>query len=473
MTSPDLLTTLAAVLIVIAGVGLVARQVDVRLVLLVSGVLLAALVGRPLAALDEFTRTMVKPDFVVPLCCSMGFAYVLKFTGCDTHLVRLLVAPLRRLGPLAVPAGVAVPFIVNTAIISQSSTAATVGPVLIPLLLAAGLSPARAGTALLIGASVGGELLNAGAPEVAAIAKQAVVAPLVVITRMLLPALVAGGTAALVFWWGTRLPEGFPAPARDRAPARKADEHDHEQEHEQEREQEAAVRFGPELSAQAGGETGRTNLLKAAIPLLPILLLVLDARLPRHLFPRPADPAAWKEWMPIGYAMLIGTGLALLTAPRELSRGTAVFFQGQGYAYTCIISLIVAALTFVEGLKQCGLMGLAVSALAGRGLLMVPTAVVVPGSLALLSGSGIAPSLTFIDAFLPHARDWHLDPVGLGMIAAQAAAIGRTLSPAAAVVMVCSSLAEVPPLTLLRRAAPPLLAAWLVTLALGFWLVRG
>jgi C4-dicarboxylate transporter, DcuC family len=450
MSSPNLPITLAAILIVIAGVALVVRQVDVRLVLFVSGVLLAALVGRPLAALDEFMRTMVRADFVVPICCSMGFAYVLKFTGCDTHLVRLLVAPLRRLGPLVVPGGVAVPFIVNTAVISQSSTAATVGPVLIPLLLATGLSSARAGTVLLIGASVGGELLNAGAPEIAAIAKQTGVRTIDVIERMLVPALIVGGTAALVFWASTFRPER-------KEPAAK---------------QGAAARFGPEVSARETGETGRTNLLKAAIPLLPILLLILDARLPRHLFPRPADPAAWKEWMPIGYAMLIGTGLALLTAPGELSRGAVVFFQGQGYAYTCIISLIVAALTFVEGLKQCGLMAVAVNALAGRGLLMVPTAVAVPGSLALLSGSGIAPSLTFIDAFLPHARAWHLDPVGLGIVAAQAAAIGRTLSPAAAVVMVCSSLTDVPPLALLRRAAPPLLAGWLAILLLGFWLVR-
>jgi C4-dicarboxylate transporter, DcuC family len=92
--------------------------------------------------------------------------------------------------------------------------------------------------------------------------------------------------------------------------------------------------------------------------------------------------------------------------------------------------------------------------------------------MALLTGSGIAPSLTFIESFLPNAGAWHVDPVGLGIVAAQSAAIGRTLSPAAAVVMVCSTLAGVPPLLLLRRAAPPLLIGWLVILLLGFWLVR-
>src|SRR5436309_9567290 len=194
------LRTPLAVLIVLAGILLVVRRVDVRLVLFASGLALAALVGRPLVVFDRFTETMVKADFVVPICCSMGFAYVLKFTGCDGHLVRLLVSPLRWIGPLVVPVAVMVPFIVNTAVISQSSTAATVGPVLLPLLVAAGLSPARAGTVLLLGSSVGGELLNAGAPEVAAIAKAAGVTPIEVITRMTLPALLACGSAALVFW---------------------------------------------------------------------------------------------------------------------------------------------------------------------------------------------------------------------------------------------------------------------------------
>jgi DcuC family C4-dicarboxylate transporter len=445
------LITFAAVLIVLAGVVLVVRQVDVRLILLGCGLLLATLVGRPLAAFDEFTRTMVKADFVVPICCSMGFAYVLKFTGCDTHLVRLLVAPLRWIGPLVVPGAVLVPFIVNTAIISQSSTAATVGPVLLPLLLAAGLSQARAGTALLIGASVGGELLNAGAPEVAAIAQKAGVIPLTVISRMLLPALLVGATAAVVFWWGALRPER--TESLEKATAFGS--------------------FGPDMTGRPDESAPkRITLFKALIPLLPIALLILDARLPHHLFPRPADPTAWKEWMPIGYAMLIGTGLAIATCPTEVSRSTAAFFQGQGFAYTYVISLIVAALTFVEGLKQSGLLGLAVAALAGRNAVVVPAAVIVPGSLALLTGSGIAPSLAFIEAVLPHAAAWRLEPVGLGVVAAQAAAIGRTLSPAAAVVMVSSLLAGVPPQALLRRAAPPLLAAWGVILLLGFWLVR-
>ncbi len=95
----------------------------------------------------------------------MGFAYVLRHTGCDQHLVRLLTAPVRRVRPLVLPGVCAVGFVVNIPVISQTSTAVCLGPVVIPLLRAAGFRAATVGACLLLGASVGGELLNPGAPE--------------------------------------------------------------------------------------------------------------------------------------------------------------------------------------------------------------------------------------------------------------------------------------------------------------------
>jgi DcuC family C4-dicarboxylate transporter len=466
MPAPDAFLSVPAALIVLAGILLVIRQVDVRLVLFVCGVLLAALAGRPLAALDRFAETMASANYTVPICCSMGFAFVLKFTGCDTHLVRLLVVPLQRVAPLVVPGGIAVAFIVNTAVISQSSTAATVGPVLIPLLLAAGLTPTMAGAALLIGASVGGELLNAGAPEVIAISATVGQRPIAVIERMAYLAPVVAAVAAAVFWWRSRSSGSRPG-SRGADAVEGVSGHEPGAGSREARAEPAAVLGFPTMGVEEKGK-GRIHLLKAMIPLLPIALLILDARLPGHLFPRPADPGAWQEWKAIAYAMLIGAGAAMLTAPRALSAATGQFFQGQGFAYAHIISLIVAALTFVEGLKQSGLMTLAIASLAGRSALAVPAAVVVPGSMALLTGSGMAPSVTFIEAFLPHAPSWGVDGVGLGMIASQSAAIGRTCSPAAAVVMVCAALVGVSPLALLRHAAGPLVAAWVTTLAAGF-----
>ncbi len=63
-------------------------------------------------------------------------------------------------------------FFVNRAIVShQTSTVSVVGPVLIPLLLASGISLETAGALLLLGGSMGGEIMNPAAVEIMAISK--------------------------------------------------------------------------------------------------------------------------------------------------------------------------------------------------------------------------------------------------------------------------------------------------------------
>src|SRR5436853_241521 len=74
------------------------------------------------------------------------------------------------------------------------------GPVMVPILLAAGFSPVTAGALLLIGASMGGELFNPGAVEVVTLANLIGRAPTDVV-RLVMPAnLVASVVALAVFW---------------------------------------------------------------------------------------------------------------------------------------------------------------------------------------------------------------------------------------------------------------------------------
>ena len=170
-----------------AAVGVV-RRVDVRLVLTLAALALAVDVGLadaagalgrgnsdgstaladalaafclPLACIvRKFLTTLADEKFVVPICTSMGYAHVLRETGCDKQLVELLVKPLRHFRPLVLPGIVLVAFVVNIPLISQASTAVAAGIVLIPLARAAGLSPITTGAALVLGCSIGGELLN-------------------------------------------------------------------------------------------------------------------------------------------------------------------------------------------------------------------------------------------------------------------------------------------------------------------------
>src|SRR5262249_22006942 len=77
----------------------------------------------------------------------------------------MLLRPILRVRALLIPGTVVVGFLVNIPVVSQTSTAITLGAVAIPLLLAARIPPLTVGAALLLGSSIGGELLNPGAPE--------------------------------------------------------------------------------------------------------------------------------------------------------------------------------------------------------------------------------------------------------------------------------------------------------------------
>ena len=106
---------------------------DVRLLLFLGAVPLFLAAGRPALFISKLAEEMANPETIVPICSAMGFAYVLRLTECDQHLVLLLVRPLRRMRALLIPGGIAAGYLINTTIVSQAATAAVLGPVLIPL----------------------------------------------------------------------------------------------------------------------------------------------------------------------------------------------------------------------------------------------------------------------------------------------------------------------------------------------------
>src|SRR3954454_25237562 len=159
------MATLAAWVIIALAVVAIVRRVEVRLVLVLAGLALGAVAGDVRPVVRAFLAGLTDEKFLLPLGTCMGFAYVLRHTACDQHLVHLLLRPLQCVRFLLIPGVVLVALIVNVPIISQSSTAVAVGTVMVPVLRAARLSATTIAAALALGASIGGELLNPGAPE--------------------------------------------------------------------------------------------------------------------------------------------------------------------------------------------------------------------------------------------------------------------------------------------------------------------
>jgi len=414
---------------------LIARRVDVRLVLLAGAVPLFAVSDGLKLMLTKLVDEMANPGTVVPICTALGFAHVLRITGCDQHLVRLLLRPLRRVRWLLTPGGIAAGYLVNTTVVSQTGTAAVLGPILIPLLRAGGVQPVTAGAILLLGSSMGGELFNPGAVEMRKLAQLTDLSGPAVVARSTPLNLLACGTALLSFWALSKFRgKGAPVPGE---------------------------LDGEAAAEPAGGSVDfPINPIKAVVPVLPLLLLFTDSSLgsfsPLRGLEGPAKILA---------AMLIGIILAGLTSPRVGSQLATAFFEGAGYAYTHVISLIVAASTFAEGINRSGLIAVIVQGLVGWPAAALAVSTIAPWALAVVSGTGIAPAVSIMEFFVPVASSMHLDPVRLGTVAALGSHFGRTMSPAAAVVAMSSKLAHVPPSTLIRQVALPLAIGGAVLLA--------
>jgi DcuC family C4-dicarboxylate transporter len=450
---------LTAGLVVIAiAITAIVRRVDVRLVLLLAALALGCLTGHPEVIVQKFLATMVSEQFALPIGCCIGFVYVLRQTGCDEHLVHLLVRPIQRVRPLLIPGTVLIGAFVNVPVISQTSTAVLVGTVLVPLLRAARISPVTLGSALLLGCSIGGEILNPGAPEVRTVSQASEVAltPNNWVTRTLPLLLIELTVATAVFWLLSLRAES--KSDRDR--------------------QEAEKSAFPD-GRDSDKKMFRINPLKAIIPFVPITLLFLTAlpgpfrlfRVPeewlvdvKHFQGTEAQLRSSFDCRLIASAMLIGVAAAALADRRRIQRTALTFFEGVGFAFTQIISLIVAASCFGEGVKEIGLANLLGRALEAWPSLLVPAAIGLPASFALLCGSGMATTQSLFGFFVEPARYLHYDLLRLGVVVSLASAAGRTISPVAAVTLMCASLAEVNAFYLVRRLIVPVLAGLIALL---------
>ncbi|MFO0930306.1 MAG: C4-dicarboxylate transporter DcuC [Gemmataceae bacterium] len=306
--------TVVAVLVVLIAVTVIFRGGEVRLTLLLAALALGLLAGRPAVIVQTFLDYFTREQFLLPIGCCMGFAFVLRHTGCDQHLVRLLLRPLRRVRTLLIPGVVLVAATVNVPIVSQSGTAVAVGAVLVPVLRAAGVPAVTAGAALALGASIGGELLNPGAPELQTVSKACKTSTIAIVGHIWPLLLVHLAVTVPLFWFSCRFAGDA---ATDDAGTPAADDADLP-----------------------------INYVKAVVPLLPLVLLFLTAvpppvraiDVPREWLVAEGAAGSYDSRL-IGLAMLVGTVVAALTSPAKAGGTARAFFDGAGYALTHVTSL--------------------------------------------------------------------------------------------------------------------------------------
>jgi DcuC family C4-dicarboxylate transporter len=404
-------------LIVLLTFAAIIKKYETRMVLFLSGLLMAILSGKPQEAITAFQAAMINGGLVPTICTVMGFAFVMRLTKCDSHLVHFLASPLTKFRAVLIPGAVLVTWVINTALPSAAGCAAAVGAILIPALMAAGVHPAMAASAVLAG--TWGSVISPGNSHNPFVAKLANVDVMTVIATLSSTALVTVAVVAV----------GLTITAFVRKETQG---------------------YTSEVTLSDKDEF-KVNFIKAIVPMVPLILLILGSK-QLQVIPEVTVPQA----------MIFGAILGFVVTWQNPQEITKQFFNGMGDAYGNVIGIIIAAAVFTKGMELIGLTGSLIAVMKNSQSIAKIAATFGPFIVAILSGSGDAAALAFNGAITPHAKQFGYGIIEMGSTAQMVGALGRSMSPVAGAAIVCAQLARVSPIEMTKRNGPVMLVGAIV-----------
>ena len=415
----------AGIIITLVTIYLLVKQYESRMVLFCAGVVLAFIAGDFMGPFKAFSHAMLETKLFESIISVMGFAMVMKLTECDKHLINALIKPLKKAGPLLIPAATLVTLFINTSITSSAGCSAAVGSILIPLMMAAGIHPAIAGAAIYAGTY--GAIFNPGYAQVAIVVDVAKSTPIAVVANhftALLSAGVIGAFSLLIIAYFRKENTGYVLPA-DRA---------------------------------VEDPTGsfKVNPLQAIVPILPVVILVLGNM---NIVP------ALKP-LQISHAMIIGVFCAFAVTRVNPAKISKEFWHGVGDSFGHVFGIIICALVFVGGLQSVGLIKALINFMISNPGIAKISSAAGPFLLGIMSGSGDATAVAFNKAVTVHAADFGVSAMDMGSMAAIGGALGRTMSPVAGGLIICAGLAGTSPMEVAKRNAPGMVLACIAVLVL-------
>ena len=414
------LTFWAAIFIVLLALVALLKRYETRLVLCLSGLAMCIVAMDPMAAYNQFAKSMTNGNLIQSICSAMGFAFLVGYTKCDIHLVQLLTRPVKSLGLFLIPCSALLTTIVNAAIPSAAGCAAAVGATLIPLMIRSGISPAGAAAAVLIGTY--GSNFNPGGAHPVMISGMAGIDPM----QYTIDYSITYATVSLVGIIMITVVEFILKDYRKTNPNE-------------------AVKLDIKSVA-----VEKVNVLFAIAPLVPLVILLLG---------NTYVPAIR---MGVAQAMLIGVTYTMLVTRVNPQKAFSEFFTGAGKGYGNVLGIIIAAGVFACGLRETGVVGALIEALKHANEYARVGGASGTFLMAVLTGSADAAIFAFNEAVTPHAAEFGMTITYLGNVVSTAGQLGRTMSPIAGVVILLAGMAQVSPMDLVKRTAVPMITAWLV-----------
>ena len=420
---------IGGIILILAFVAII-KKYEPRMTLFLSGLIMYIISGQYLQPFDMFAKTLVSDPLVPIIVTSMGFAFVMTLTECDKHFSCFAMKYIIKMRSILVPGTVIVVWFLSNALTSPAGIAAAVGPIAIPVLIRAGIHPAIAGSTVLLGSW--GAFVSVGSVHLANICKlSGTDVPSLVVRNYpvgLLVILVCGLSLMAV------------------SILRKENKG-----------------YQPDEDSGADGlkmlHEFEVNYVKAVLPVVPIILLILGSKQIGLL------PA-----LSVAQAMMICTILTYILTRPELMKLTKEFYAGMGEGFGFIVSLIAAAAVFTGGMTAIGLTDALVNGMKSSTALAKITSSWGTFFIAALSGSGDAATLAYNNSITPHAADFGMAINQTGTMAFLGGVLGRSLSPVAGVCIICAQIAHVNPLELSKRVAPGVILANVIGMITLLWM---
>ena len=413
------LTFWAALVVVALTLVALVKRYETRLVLCVSGLLMCIISLDPMAAYNQFAKSMTTGNLIQSICSAMGFAFLVSYTKCDIHLVQLLTRPMKSLGLFLIPCCTLLTAVINAAIPSAAGCAAAVGATLIPLMIRSGITPAGAGAAVLAGTY--GSNFNPGGAHPVMISGMAGIEPMEFIIENAFTYTILSLVGALMI---TVVEVAL-------------------------RDHKGSGDLGNIQTDTTGGIT-KVNILYALAPMVPLVILLLG---------NTYVPAIK---MGVAQAMLIGVTYTMIVTRINPQNAFKEFFNGAGKGYGNVLGIIISAGVFAAGLREAGVVDALIEALKQANEYARVGGALGTWAMAVLMGSGDAATFAFNEAVTPHAAEFGMTISELGNTVMCAAQLGRTMSPIAGVVILLAGMSQVSPIDLVKRTAVPMITAWFI-----------
>lgn len=174
----------------------------------------------------------------------------------------------------------------------------------------------------------------------------------------------------------------------------------------------------------------------------------------------------------IGIAIVFILEYARHRNAKKLGEDMIVIIKAMADIFISVVSIIIAASVFAEGIKALGGIGIVADAISSMGASAVILSIVLLSFIVyfatVIMGSGIAAFNAFGRLAPDIATKLHIEPIVLVLPIEIASCLGRAASPIAGGILVLAGFSKISPIAIVKRTTPLLLVAMLVNIIVAW-----